>query len=74
MKSLKMMEKVKKKRFKVIFEKYEGKIRCVCSMFVFKGILCKLIIVMLSRNRIKLLSKKYIIEDGGKLYRDATVE
>ncbi|KAH9768887.1 protein FAR1-RELATED SEQUENCE [Citrus sinensis] len=54
-------EKSREKTFRVIFEKDEGEIRCVCSMFEYKGILCKHAIVVLSRNRVQLLPEKYIV-------------
>ncbi|XP_015383085.2 protein FAR1-RELATED SEQUENCE 5-like [Citrus sinensis] len=54
-------EKSREKTFRVIFEKDEGEIRCVCSMFEYKGILCKHAIAVLSRNRVQLLPEKYIL-------------
>ncbi|KAH9795178.1 protein FAR1-RELATED SEQUENCE [Citrus sinensis] len=54
-------EKSREKTFRVIFEKDEGEICCVCSMFEYKGILCKHAIAVLSRNRVQLLPKKYIL-------------
>ncbi|KAH9727256.1 protein FAR1-RELATED SEQUENCE [Citrus sinensis] len=38
-----------------------SEIRCVCSMFEYKGILCKHAIAVLSRNRVQLLPEKYIL-------------
>ncbi|KAH9746835.1 protein FAR1-RELATED SEQUENCE [Citrus sinensis] len=54
-------EKSREKTFRVIFEKDEGEICCVCSMFEYKGILCKHVIAVLSRNRVQL-PKKYILQ------------
>ena len=54
-------EKSREKTFRVIFEKDEGEIRCVCSMFEYKGILCKHAIAVLSRNHVQLLPEKYIL-------------
>ncbi|KAH9653775.1 protein FAR1-RELATED SEQUENCE [Citrus sinensis] len=54
-------EKSREKTFRVIFEKDEGEIRCVCSMFEYKGTLCKHTIAVLSRNRVQLLPEKYIL-------------
>ena len=53
--------KSKEMNFKVIFEKDEGEIHCVCSMSEYKCILCRHAIAVLSCNRIKLLPEKYII-------------
>ncbi|XP_024035512.1 protein FAR1-RELATED SEQUENCE 1-like [Citrus sinensis] len=55
-------EKSREKTFKVIFEKDEGEIRCVCSMFEYKDILCKHAIAVSSRNRMQLLPEKYVIQ------------
>ncbi|KAK9213347.1 hypothetical protein WN943_002734 [Citrus x changshan-huyou] len=54
-------EKSREKTFRVIFEKDEGEIRCVCSMFEYKGVLCKHTIAVLSCNRVQLLPEKYIL-------------
>ena len=53
--------KSKEKTFKVIFEKDNGEIRYTCSMFECKWIVCKHVIEVLIRNRIKLLLEKYIL-------------
>ena len=55
-------EKSREKTFKVIFAKDEGEIRCVCSMFEYKGILCRHAITVLSCNRIQLLPENYILQ------------
>ncbi|XP_052289369.1 protein FAR1-RELATED SEQUENCE 1-like [Citrus sinensis] len=62
-------EKSRENIFKVIFEKDEGEIRYVCSMFEYKGILCKHAIAMLSRNRVQLLFEKYILRRWRKEVR-----
>ncbi|XP_024038289.1 protein FAR1-RELATED SEQUENCE 1-like [Citrus clementina] len=54
-------EKSREKTFKVIFEKDKGEIHYMCSMFEYKGILFKHAIAVLSRNRVQLLPKKYIL-------------
>ena len=59
-------EMSKENTFKVILEKNEGEIHCVCSIFEYKGILCRYIIAALSHNRIQLFPKKYIIRKWKK--------
>ncbi|KAH9702052.1 protein FAR1-RELATED SEQUENCE [Citrus sinensis] len=54
-------EKSREKTFKVIFENDDGEIRCVCSMFGYKGIICKHAIAVLSCNHVQLLPEKYIL-------------
>ncbi|KAH9769746.1 protein FAR1-RELATED SEQUENCE [Citrus sinensis] len=53
--------KSKEKIFQVIFERDDGEIRCACSMFECRGIVCRHVIAVLIHNRITFLPEKYII-------------
>ena len=48
--------------FIVVFEEDLGKVRCSCSMFEFRGIVCRHSLVVLTRNAIFVLSEKYILQ------------
>ena len=56
------LEKFKKRTFfKVHFEKDKGEISCSCSMFQFRGIMCKHAITIMIRNDTEVLPEKYIL-------------
>ncbi|XP_052195759.1 protein FAR1-RELATED SEQUENCE 5-like [Diospyros lotus] len=55
-------EKVKEKKFVVVFEKEKCDIVCSCHMFEFRGIICRHVVTVLIRNGVRLVPEKYILK------------
>ncbi|KAK9187950.1 hypothetical protein WN944_019349 [Citrus x changshan-huyou] len=58
---VKVGEGKKRTFFEVYFEKENGEIRCSCSRFQFRGILCRHAITIMIRNDVEVLPEKYIL-------------
>ncbi|XP_024042121.1 protein FAR1-RELATED SEQUENCE 5-like [Citrus clementina] len=58
---VKVGEGKKRTFFEVYFEKENDEIRCSCSRFQFRGILCRHAIAIMIRNDVEVLPEKYIL-------------
>ncbi|XP_073031272.1 protein FAR1-RELATED SEQUENCE 5-like, partial [Primulina eburnea] len=65
-------ERVKEKKFEIIFEIDKCTFSCSCHLFEFRGIICRHAIVVLIRNKLSAVPEQYILrrwrKDVSRLY------
>ncbi|XP_075515863.1 protein FAR1-RELATED SEQUENCE 5-like [Primulina tabacum] len=65
-------ERVKEKKFEIIFERDKCTFSCSCHLFEFRGIICRHAIALLIRNKLSAVSEQYILrrwrKDVNRLY------
>ncbi|XP_052173721.1 protein FAR1-RELATED SEQUENCE 5-like isoform X2 [Diospyros lotus] len=54
-------ERVKEKKFAVVFEKEKCEIVCSCHMFEFRGIICRHVVTVLIRNGVRSIPERYVL-------------
>lgn len=60
-------ERVKEKKFEIMFDRDKSSFSCSCHLFEFRGIICRHAITVLIRNKLSLVPEQYILRRWRKM-------